>query len=1036
MLAKSMPVCSIALGLLIWSASACALDLGGLTVESTLGQPLSARIELNSATNEGLALLTARIADAAVYRQNNLEYPAVLARARLTIERLSDGNAILKITSPSPATEPYLDLLVDVSWASGRVLRKYTLLLDPPGMTSAQAVSSVYPPPGIPQTVSTPELPLAEHGHVVRRGDTLSKIAQQYKPPTVSLDQMLVAMFNANANAFDGNNMNRLRTGAIVSVPPAEQVGATPAPEATKVVRAQAADWHSYRDRVAASAPMGEGGEARQGASGRISTAVEDKAAPATAGRDQLRVSREAGVGKGGAAAAAEDTVARDKALRDAQTRIADLEKTLKDMQLALDLPNDTLTQAQRRAKAAKGIGAPTPPPVTVARAPETKAEPPALPPAAVPKAAPKAAPRAPEPSFLEDLTANTPGWAIAPELFGRLWEGVKSLRPWSAPSPTNAPESATTKGPLPSPSPPATPPIVYNADISPQLPRDKAAPKRPVLQAGQAATLRFDIGPEWKGSLLKDAPSAVVSPDILNSKENVPLTVILSCGFCEPHAESLKRMTYVPSQGRSNEVSFQFRPQRRPDGSAYTDKLQLGIINDKTGREHDRLVIDVAVSGAPTAPAVTVGNTAMVYGPSKGEARSDWSPDVLLYAMNEMGRKVSIEIEPVSDEMKRRLGSLALDAKGQRRTFRSGIDDARMVEAMTTSAYGVMSEVSMQGDFLKRLSARGIDAAVSEESRQSLHLLEAESKNVSQAIADIGQRLYRHLFANSPDVDLRKLITQLEIAAAEPRDRPLRLKILTNGISLPWQYLHPLGPEVDAQKFWGLRFSLSVLRNNTGTGVTGATPETQQARKVVFARYGSSKDPTVPLAEEQEQQLRRLPVADTDLIEVDNGTDLLANLERRRKDISAIVTFLHAKFTTLDSEPHLLFNDGDIVTSDRLEQLLNKVPMEEQQTRYLTGAPLVILNACETGPSVNLPHVSLENAMFQLGAQGVVVTEVSVWIPLGHDVATKLISRLGKGEAIGDALTATRRDLYEQKKNPLGLLYVYYGDPAATLRH
>ena len=581
----------------------------------------------------------------------------------------------------------------------------------------------------------------------------------------------------------------------------------------------------------------------------------------------------------------------------------------------------------------------------------------------------------------------------------------------------------------------PPPPPIVYNADISPQLPSNQAAPDRPVLQAGQAATLRFDIGPKWEGSLL---PNATPSPEILNSKENVPLTVVLSCGFCEPHAESLMRMTYMPSRGRSDEIRFQFTPQRRPDGSAYTDKLQLGIINDKTGREYDRLVIDVTVSDMTTAPVTTARNTAIAYFPSKGEARSDWSPDVLLYATEEMGRNVIIQIEPVSDEMKRRLGPLALNAQGERRMFRSGIDDAKLVEAMTNSAYGLMSQVSMQGDLLKRLSAEGTDAAVSKKSRQSLDLNVTESKNVSEAIANIGRRLYGRLFANSPDIDLRKLIVQLEAAADEPRDRPLRLKIITDKISLPWQYLHPMGPVVDAQKFWGLRFSLSVLRNNTGARGKGAAPDMEQAHKVVFARYGSSGDPTVPLADAQQRLLRMLPVADANLVPVDSGSDLLANLNRRRKEISAIFTFLHANFTTTDSEPQLLFNDGDIVTSRRLENLLNELPMEveERYTRYFTGAPLVILNACETGPSVNLPHVSLENVMFELGAQGVVVTEVSVWIDLGHNVATRLISRLGKGEAIGDALTGIRRDLYAEKKNPLGLLYVYYGDPAATLRH
>jgi CHAT domain len=592
-------------------------------------------------------------------------------------------------------------------------------------------------------------------------------------------------------------------------------------------------------------------------------------------------------------------------------------------------------------------------------------------------------------------------------------------------------------------PPPQATvrsPPPVYNADISPQYPRDKAAPNRPVLQPGQLTTLRFGIGPKWDSSVL---PDVTPSREILESKQNLPLTVILFCGFCDPHAESVKRMTYMPGQSRSDEIRFQFTPRRQEDGSAYVDKLQLGIVNDATGRDYDRLVIDVVVSGTagvsgPTATGTTIAVKTIppTIPPNMLGLTGSAGADVILYAEAENGRNIKISVQPVSDEMKRRL-NLALDAEGNRREFRSGIDDAKLVEAMTNTAYGVMSAVSMQGEFLNRLSATGRYAAVSPDSQKSLELNDAELKSVTSVIAEIGQRLYRHLFYSTSDTDLRKLVVALEAAAADPqRERPLRLKINSNSISLPWQYLHPVGPDVDAKKFWGFRFSLSVGRVNTGARAGPKAPQEQKPRKVVFARYQSSLDQTVSLAKEQKQQLNKLPIADDNLLEVDSGSALLASLKQQRRQISAIFTFLHAKSMTSDSEPHLMFNDGDIVTSDLLEDLLNKVPPEEQDSRYLASGPLVILNACETGPSVNLPHVSLQNAMFQLGAQAVVVTEVSVWVALGHDMATRLIKRLGKGEPIGDALTASRWELYKEKYNPLGLLYVYYGDPEATLRY
>jgi hypothetical protein len=308
--------------------------------------------------------------------------------------------------------------------------------------------------------------------------------------------------------------------------------------------------------------------------------------------------------------------------------------------------------------------------------------------------------------------------------------------------------------------------------------------------------------------------------------------------------------------------------------------------------------------------------------------------------------------------------------------------------------------------------------------------------------LATIGRRFYGHLFIDGgADDDLRLIVEKLDaLAAAQPAGRPLRMKIFTNRISLPWQYLHPTGPVVDAQKFWGLRYSLSVVRANSHTSSnTGAGPA-GGAGKVVFARYASSADDTWPLADDQIQQLKKIPV---DLLEVDSGARLLNTLKTERQQISAILTFLHASSgakegvaSSLEAQPGLLFNAADIVTSYGLEDLRNVLTVEESRSLYLRRAPLVILNACETGPSMALPHVTLEDAMFQLGARGVVVTEVSVWVQLGHEVATKLIARLARGEAVSDALTAIRRELYTDKKNPLGLLYVYYGDPSATLRN
>ena len=88
-----------------------ALGLGKLTVNSALGQPLSAQIELTSAAKEELDSLAARIADPSLYRQNNLTYPGALSRARVSLERAANGEPYLKITTQLPVSEPFLDLL-------------------------------------------------------------------------------------------------------------------------------------------------------------------------------------------------------------------------------------------------------------------------------------------------------------------------------------------------------------------------------------------------------------------------------------------------------------------------------------------------------------------------------------------------------------------------------------------------------------------------------------------------------------------------------------------------------------------------------------------------------------------------------------------------------------------------------------------------------------------------------------------------------------------------------------------------------------
>src|SRR5689334_3338304 len=144
MRAKPLLTSGLVAGALALPGSAFSLGLGKLTVDSALGQPLNARIELTSATKDELDSLNARVADPGLYRQNNLTYQGALARTRITLET-ANGVPYLRVTSPLSVQEPFLDLMVELNWAAGRVVREYTFLLDPPGSNTMIAAEPVTP---------------------------------------------------------------------------------------------------------------------------------------------------------------------------------------------------------------------------------------------------------------------------------------------------------------------------------------------------------------------------------------------------------------------------------------------------------------------------------------------------------------------------------------------------------------------------------------------------------------------------------------------------------------------------------------------------------------------------------------------------------------------------------------------------------------------------------------------------------------------------------------------------------------------------
>src|ERR1019366_6161314 len=169
----------------------------------------------------------------------------------------------------------------------------------PPEISPAAPISGeIQVPVGKPPRTAPPaeaKNVLAPDEYQVRQGDSLSKIAGRVKPEGVSLDQMLVALYRANPDAFIGKNMNRLRTGQILSVPDANAASGVGQAEARSTIVAQTVDFNRYRDKLAgkvAAATPQKPAEAKQSATGKITAKVEEQPTAANQAKDKLKLSK------------------------------------------------------------------------------------------------------------------------------------------------------------------------------------------------------------------------------------------------------------------------------------------------------------------------------------------------------------------------------------------------------------------------------------------------------------------------------------------------------------------------------------------------------------------------------------------------------------------------------------------------------------------------------------------------------------------------------------------------------------------------
>jgi pilus assembly protein FimV len=265
-------------GALLSPATLYALGLGEIRLNSALNQPFDAEIELLAPTAEDMASLKVGLAPNDMFARYGLDRPQYLSNFDFSVARTRDGRTVIKVTSNRSVTEPFVTLLIEATSGRGRLLREYTVLLDPPtfmptqpeqtapvtaprsGTQPGARIERTPEPAAAPAPAAAPEEPsqAASTGaapggtYTVQRNDTLWNIASSINPGSRRVvNRTMIALYRSNPGAFSGN-INRLRAGAELRVPDLAEIEAVSLDEASAEVVRQTQEWTGT---LTASAP-------------------------------------------------------------------------------------------------------------------------------------------------------------------------------------------------------------------------------------------------------------------------------------------------------------------------------------------------------------------------------------------------------------------------------------------------------------------------------------------------------------------------------------------------------------------------------------------------------------------------------------------------------------------------------------------------------------------------------------------------------------------------------------------------------------
>ena len=300
--------------------SAQALTLNRPVVQSKQGEALRAEIDISEITNAEQVDFQANLASQEIYKAAKIDPPASNGNPveiQVQLLRRDNGRPYLKVTSKQVILGNSIDVLIDLRWATGRMMRDFSFSLDD-GKASGKTNK-------LAPLTDSHAAPAKDNQLVVQRGDTASELAIGTMPDGVSLDQMLLALLRNNPDAFVDANVNRMKAGALITLPTEQDAKSVSRDEARREIQVQAKDFEAYRAELAERAPGGAVPKVARDSIGKLEAKVQNKNAKAN--QDKLTLAK-----PGSKDTAAEEKIAQQREAQDVASRAAELSRNIAEL--------------------------------------------------------------------------------------------------------------------------------------------------------------------------------------------------------------------------------------------------------------------------------------------------------------------------------------------------------------------------------------------------------------------------------------------------------------------------------------------------------------------------------------------------------------------------------------------------------------------------------------------------------------------------------------------------------------------------------